>query len=92
MHRWTITAIDSTTVLYEASSPDLGQAWAGAVHAVMGGLAAGGFDRCAIVVDDSPPALLIAGRTEDGQVDLHDARAAAGRLAAAASGWPFEQT
>lgn len=90
MHSWTITAIGSTTALYEGSAPDLAQAWACAVHAVMDGLTAGEFDRCAVVVDDNPPALLIAGRTVDGHVDLPDARVAAGRLAVAASGWPFE--
>lgn len=89
MHTWKITAIGSTTALREGTAPDMAQAWARAVHAVMDGLTAGEFDRCAIVVDEGPPALLIAGRDEDGQLDLSDARAAAGRLAVAASGWPF---
>jgi hypothetical protein len=89
MHSWKITAIGSTTALRDGSAPDIGQAWAQAVFAVMDGLTAGWFDRCAIVVDDGPPALLIAGRTEDGQLDLPDACAAAARLAVAASGWPF---
>ena len=91
MHSWTITVIDSTTVLHEGSAPDLAQAWARAVITVMDGLTASEFDRCAIVVDNGPPALLIAGRAEDGQLDLPDARAAAGRLAVAASGWPFPE-
>jgi hypothetical protein len=90
MHSWTITAIDdSITALHQGPAPELAQAWASAVIAVMDGLAAGEFDRCAITVDDGPPALLIAGRSEDGHLDLPDASAAVQRLAVGASGWPF---
>jgi hypothetical protein len=89
MHSWKITTIDSGTTVSEGAAPNVAQAWRQAVTAVMNGLTAGEFDRCAVVVDDDPPALLIAGRTEDGDLDLPDARAAVGRMAVAASGWPF---
>lgn len=89
MQSWKITAIGETTGIREGSASVLAQAWAQAAAGVMDGLTAGEFDRCAIHVNEGPPALLITGRTEDGRLDLPDARAAVGRLAVAASGWPF---
>jgi hypothetical protein len=52
-------------------------------------LTAGELDRCAIVVDGGPPALLIAGHTDDGQINLPEACAAVAGMAVAASGWPL---
>jgi hypothetical protein len=89
MHSWTITAIDSTAALRQGSAPTLSQAWAEVYDAVIDQLTAGELDRCAIVVDDGPPALLIAGHTDNGLIDLPGARAALAGMAVAASGWPL---
>ena len=89
MQSWTITAFSSTIALREGTADDLPQAWAQAAAAVLDGLTVGEFDRCAIVVDDGPPALLIAGRGGDGQIDLDGAREAVQRMAVAGSDWPF---
>lgn len=92
MQSWKITAIDSTAAVREGSAPTLSQAWAEVFDAVMDQLIAGKLDRCAIVVNDGPPALLIAGRTDDGHIDFPDARAAVAGIAVAASGWPLPST
>lgn len=88
MQSWKITAIDSTLALREGTAPSLADAWAEAFDAVMDQLTTGELDRCAIVVD-GPPALLIAGRTDDGHIDVPDTRAALAGMAVAASGWPL---
>jgi hypothetical protein len=72
---WKITTFDSALALTEGTAPSSAEAWAGAYDAVMDQLTAGHLDRCAIVVDDGPPALLIAGRTDDGRIDLPATRA-----------------
>jgi hypothetical protein len=89
MHSWKITAIDSTDARREGTALSLSQAWAEAFDAVMEQLTIGALDRCAIVVNGGPPALLIAGRTDEGHVDLPDTRAAVAGIAVAASGWPL---
>ena len=89
MHSWTITAIDSAVALRQGTAPSLSQAWAEVFDAVTAQLAAGELDRYAIVVDDGPAALLIAGRTDDGHVDVPGACTAVAGMAVAASGWPL---
>lgn len=89
MQSWKITSIDSAVTLREGSAPSLSEAWAEAFDAVMDQLTAGNLDRCGIVVNDGPPALLIAGRTDDGTIDLPETRAAVAGIAVAASGWPL---
>jgi hypothetical protein len=89
MPTWKITTFDSTLMISDGTAPGLADAWAEAFDAVMDHLTAGEFDRCAIVVNDSPPALLIAGRTDDGRIDLLATRAGVADMVVAASGWPL---
>jgi hypothetical protein len=90
MQAWRFTTVGTTEAIRHGTAQDLTAAWVQAAGAVMDGLAAGEFDRCAIVIADNPPALLIAGRNDQGELDLPDARAAVQRMAVDASGWPFD--
>jgi hypothetical protein len=89
MPTWKITTFDSTLTISEGTAASSADAWAEAYDAVMEQLTAGHLDQCAIAVDDGPPALLIAGRTDDGCLDLPATRTGLAGMAAAASGWPL---
>jgi hypothetical protein len=89
MQTWKITAVGSTAAIRHGTAQDMTAAWGQAARAVIDGLAAGEFDRCAIIIADNPPALLFAGHTGNGRLNLPEARAALQRLAVAITGWPF---
>lgn len=85
MPSWTVTTVESTAALREGTADTPRQAWIAAIDAARDQLARATPDGCAIVIGDVP-ALLIPGRTVDGQLDLPAVRAAAERMANAAIG------
>ncbi len=83
MTSWTISRVEPPDELAGGTEASPALAWAAAItEALLNFDDGGGLDRCAITVD-SNPALLVAGRTPSGELDLAATRAAAERMAAA---------
>jgi hypothetical protein len=85
MSIWAITTLESTTPLAEGTASNPRHAWQFAIDAALDQLATTSLDGCVFVIDGES-AVLIPGRTEDGQLDLSAVRAAAERMAIATLG------
>jgi hypothetical protein len=86
MTDWAVRRLDSTDDFRAGTAPSLVEAWTQTVAAVMDEFVNDGtLTGCAITVD-ATPGLLLAGRTDAGELDVPATRAAAERLALACSG------